>query len=294
MRTKRVLITGGAGSLGRELVLHLLRMGHRVRAFDLPVCDFSPLEGLSGAEVLKGHIEDADKVERAVEGIDVVVHLAALLPPVSERDRDDTMVVNVGGTENIVRALESGNPNAHVILTSSVCVYGDTTGEEPPILISHPLRAMDYYAESKIAAERVVLGGGLHYTILRISGISIPALLEPPVPWPFMEQQRIEFVCRTDVVEALAASVDVSEAVGKVFHVAGGPTWRMTGGEYVARFSEVMGLPTEEAEYMSQPGYFDWYDTAEPQAVLGYQRTSFDRFLELLELAIEEVLGGLE
>jgi nucleoside-diphosphate-sugar epimerase len=294
MKMKTVLITGGAGSLGQELVLRLSRLGHRVRAFDLPVCDFSPLKGLSGVEVLKGDVGDVDRVQRAVEGVDAVVHLAALLPPASERDRDATMAVNAGGTENIVRALEPENPDAHVILASSVCVYGDTTGGEPPILISHPLRAMDHYAESKIAAERVVLGGRLPYTVLRISGISVPALLEPPVPWPFMEEQRIEFVCRTDVVEALAASVDVSEAVGKVFHVAGGPTWRMTGGEYVARFSEVMGLSAEEAEYIRHPGYFDWYETAESQAVLTYQRTSFACFLELLELAIEEALGGLE
>ncbi len=294
MNTKRVLITGGAGSLGRELVLCLSRLGHRVCAFDLPVCDFSPLESLTAVEILKGDIRDADKVRRAVEGIDVAVHLAALLPPASERDRDGTLAVNVGGTENIMRALESENPDAHVILASSVCVYGDTTGKEPPILVSHPLRAMDYYAESKIAAERVVLGGELPYTILRISGISVPALLEPPMPWPFMEGQRIEFVCRTDVVEALAASVDVPEAVGRMFHVAGGTTWRMTGGEYVARFSGIMGLSAEEAEYMSQPGYFGWYDTAESQAALGYQRTSFPRFLELLELVFEEALGGLE
>ena len=54
------------------------------------------------------------------------------------------------------------------------------------------------------------------------------------------------------------------------------------------------GLPAEEAEHLSQSGYFDWYETAESQAVLTYQRTSFACFLELLKLAIEEALGGLE
>jgi nucleoside-diphosphate-sugar epimerase len=294
MKTKTVLVTGGAGSLGRELVLRLSRSGHRVRAFDLPACDFSPLEGVASVEILKGDIGDVDGVHRAVEGVDAVVHLAALLPPASERDRGATMAVNVGGTENIIGALEPANPDARVIIASSVCIYGDTVGGEPPLLTSQALRALDYYAESKIAAERVLLTGAIPYTVLRISGISVPALLEPPAVWPFMEQQRIEFVCRTDVVEALAASVDVPESVRKVFHVAGGPTWRMTGGEYVARFSEVMGLPAEEAEYISQPGYFGWYDTAESQTVLGYQRTSFARFLELLELAIDEALGELE
>ena len=107
-----------------------------------------------------------------------------------------------------------------------------------------------------------------------------------------MEDQRIEFVCRTDVVAALSACVRVREAVGKVFNVAGGETWQMLGGAYVARFSEAMGMPPEEAQYSDRPGWFGWYDTDASQAALKYQRTPFDRFLELLEGAIEEALGG--
>ena len=61
----------------------------------------------------------------------------------------------------------------------------------------------------------------------------------------------------------------------------------MLGREYVARFNEVMGLPSEEAQYDEGAGYFDWYDTDDAQAILGYQRTSYDRFIELLDAAIE-------
>jgi nucleoside-diphosphate-sugar epimerase len=292
MKTKTVLVTGGTGSLGRALVLHLSELGHWVRVLDLPARDFSPFEGRSNVEIFWGDIRDATGVRRAVDGVDEVIHLAALLPPASERDRQATMAVNVGGTENVVAVLESQGQCAHIVLSSSVCVYGDTADERLPLLTSHPLRRQDLYSESKIAAEHGVLKSHIPYTILRISGISVPALLEPPAIWPFMERQRIEFVCRTDVVAALASSVQVPEAVGKILHVSGGPTWRMTGGEYAAHLNEALGLPAEEARYLSRAGYFDWYDTAESQAVLGYQRTSFTQFLELLESAIEETLGG--
>ena len=291
MTMKKVLITGGAGSLGRELTASLTRFGHRVRVFDLPSCDFTPFGGMARAEILKGDIRDLDRVRRAVSDVDAVVHLAALLPPASERNRDLTMTVNVGGTENVVEALQLESPGAHLIFSSSVSVYGDTTGEEPPIRVSHSQSALDLYAESKIEAERVVLLGAPLHTILRISGISVPAFLEPPAVWPFMRDQRIEFVCRTDVVGALSACVGAVDAEGKVFNVAGGPTWQMLGGEYVARFSEIMGLPPEGARYADRPGWFDWYDTGESQAVLRYQRTSFDRFLEQLEQAIEDALS---
>lgn len=288
---KTVLITGGAGSVGREVAARLAALGHRVRAFDLPGCDFGPLERLAGAEVIRGDIRNAEALRRAAAGVDAVLHLAALLPPASERSREATMAVNVQGTAHVLTALESAAPDAHLVLSSSVCVYGDTSAASPPIRTAAPLRAADLYAESKIEAERRAMARLPHSTVLRISGIAVPAFLEPPAVWPFRADQRLEFVCRSDVVAALAACVEQEEAAGKVLHVAGGPTWRMVGREYVAGWNGVMGLAPEDASYSERAGYFDWYDTDEAQAILGYQQTTFPRFLERLETAVEEALG---
>jgi nucleoside-diphosphate-sugar epimerase len=288
---KTVLITGGAGSLGREVAIRLASRGHLVRVLDLPGCDFQPLEDVPRLEIVQGDIRDRAQVLRAAAGVDTAIHLAALLPPTSERSREATMAVNVGGTANVIAALERENLDAHLVLSSSVCVYGDTSTAWPPIRVSSPLQASDLYAESKMEAEQLVVTGRLPYTALRISGISVPAFLEPPQVWPFRADQRIEFVCRTDVVTALVTCVDAEGASGKVLNIAGGPTWQMLGREYVSRFNEVMGLPPGEAQYRESPGYFDWYDTAESQALLGYQQTSFGQFLRLLEQAIEDALG---
>jgi len=288
--TKHVLVTGGAGSVGQELALSLARAGHRVRVLDLPSRDCTALRA-KGIEALAGDIGDVDLLRRGVEGVDAVVHLAALLPPASERDRDLTLAVNVEGTRRLAKALWRENRCAHLILASSVCVYGDTTGEEPPIRVDHPRRPLHVYAESKIAAEDVILEAGLPYTILRISGIAVPALLEPPAVWPFRADQRIEFVCRTDVVAALAACVERPEARGRIWNVAGGSTWRMRGAAYVTPQYELLGVAPEEARYSDAPDAFDWYDTDEPQAVLGYQQTPFDGFLGLLRQAVEEAFG---
>src|SRR5919198_4324428 len=142
-----VLITGGAGSVGRLLVSRLRQHGHAVRVFDLPGMDYAGLEGVSGIEVFKGDITNADTVRQAVAGVDAVIHLAAILPPMSERDRAKTFAVNVGGTTHIVRALESLAPHAVLVFSSSVSTYGDTTQEAPPIRIAHPQRAIDAYAD---------------------------------------------------------------------------------------------------------------------------------------------------
>ena len=93
--TKPVLITGGAGSVGRQLAGMLLAQGRTVRIFDLPFMDFEGLEGEEGVEVIKGDITDASIVTEAVLGVGGVLHLAAILPPNSEKDRDFTFKVNV-------------------------------------------------------------------------------------------------------------------------------------------------------------------------------------------------------
>ena len=130
-----VLITGGAGSVGRQLAGMLLEDGKTVRIFDLPFMDFSGLEDEEGVEVVKGDITDADSVISAVAGVSGVLHLAAILPPNSEKDRNFTFRVNVDGTRNIVEGLKAGAPEAPLVFTSSISTYGDTSGENPPITV---------------------------------------------------------------------------------------------------------------------------------------------------------------
>ena len=267
-----VLITGGAGSVGRQLVEMFAEAGRAIRVFDLPMMDFSGLEERDGIEIVRGDITDADGVKKAVEGADAVLHLAAILPPNSERNRDVTFRVNVGGTQNIIAAMESANPAARLVFTSSISTYGDTSAEEPPVTADHPQSAIDIYADSKIEGEKLIRESSLSNTIsLRIAGIAVPAFLEPPDPWPFMEDQRVEMVHRDDVADALFASADAAGDGHRVFNIGGGPTWQLYGRDYVKDFFEVMGAPVEMATYRDTPGWMDWYDTAESQAALGYQ-----------------------
>ena len=288
-----VLITGGAGSVGRQLVEMFSEVGRAVRIFDLPMMDFSGLEGREGIEVVRGDITDAGGVRAAVEGADAVLHLAALLPPNSERDRDVTFKVNVGGTQNIITAMESVNPGARLVFTSSISTYGDTSAEEPPVRVGHSQSAIDIYADSKIEGEKLIGESSLDNTvILRIAAIAIPAFLEPPSPWPFMEGQRVEMVHRADVADALFSSASAPDAGGKVLNIGGGSTWQLYGRDYVRDFFEVMGAPVEMATYRDAPGWVDWYDTEESQRVLGYQNRSYQHYIGEMQAIIQEMMEG--
>lgn len=285
----KALVTGAAGSVGREVVNTLVRRGWSVRACDLPQCDFSAFDGLAQVEVVRGSITDKGCAAAACEGVDVVMHLAAILPPVSERNRDLTMSVNVEGTRNIVEGITTAESKALLVFSSSVVTYGDTSASAPPVTVDTSQHPGDVYAESKVAAERLILPSGVNYAVIRISGVSIPALLDPPEVWPFSAEQRMEFVNRADVMSALCNAVELPrDKWNRVYLVAGGVTWRMRGAEYVKALCEVMELPLEDMRYRPSPGWFDWYDTEASQDALHYQNTPFPVFIAELRAAVEE------
>jgi nucleoside-diphosphate-sugar epimerase len=286
-----VLITGGAGSVGRQLAGMFLAEGRPVRIFDLPFMDFSGLEDEPNVEIVKGDITDKKSVYEALRNVGGILHLAALLPPASERDRDKTFAVNVEGTRNIVEALKSHGSKATLVFTSSISTYGDTSKESDPIKITQPQNAIDIYAESKIAGEKVLIGSGVNFVILRIASIAVPAFLEPPEPWPFTSDQRVEMVHRDDVADAIKSSVGTAEAVGNVFNIAGGSTWRLAGKNYVEDFFNFMGAPVEMAVYREEPGWNDWYDTVESQKILNYQNRSYDFYSGEMKTIVEEMMA---
>ena len=223
-----VLVTGGAGSMGRLVAERLLADGAGVRVFDLPSVSFEGIEGRPGVEIVRGDLGDGAVVEEAARGADAVVHLAALLPPATERDPDLTRRVNVEGTATLLGAMERAAPGARLVFSSSVSVYGDTSGEAAPISVDCELSPDDGYARSKAAAEELVRASAVDSVILRVSGVVIPVFQEPPAEWPFVPDERIEFVHRDDAVTALSAAVS-ADVAGRVFNIAGGPSWRVRG-----------------------------------------------------------------
>ncbi len=286
-----VLVTGGAGSAGKLVVRRLCETGHSVRVFDLPDMDYSNLEGKEGVEILRGDITQLASVQQAVTGVSAVVHLAAILPPSSEGNRELTFAINVEGTARLAEALKQANPGAILVFTSSVSTYGDTTNEELPVAVNHSQQALDVYAKSKIAAEKSLSKHYPNAVVLRISGISVPSVQSPPEVWPFMADQRIEFVHRDDVVTAICNSVTIEAARGYVFNIAGGSSWRTTGRGYVRDYFDLLGVPLEEAQFQAKPGWCDWYDTTESQLILQYQDNSYQTYLQQLRNEIQQLMS---
>lgn len=143
---KTFLITGGAGFLGINLTRFLLARGHKVASIDF--ADFSYPER-DRVTIFKDDIRHRECVDRAMEGVDIVVHTAAALPLYSE---EDIMSTDVGGTQNILdSALQHGVER--VIQISSTAVYG--VPDHHPLYETDKLIGVGPYGKAKIMAEEV-------------------------------------------------------------------------------------------------------------------------------------------
>ena len=157
-----VLVTGGAGYVGSVLVPELLHSGHRVR-----VLDVSPAPV---AETLLGDISDPTIQTEAVESMEAVVHLAAVVKVGGETEEEAQRMwaVNAGATRDLVAVARSAGVT-RFILVSTCGLYGVS---EQPADEDHPVSPTSLYARTKLEAESVVLrarGPAFHPTVLRLA-----------------------------------------------------------------------------------------------------------------------------
>lgn len=157
---KKVLVTGADGFIGSHLVEALLAYGCDVRSFvyynsfnSWGWLDSLPVDVVKGLDVFAGDIRDPHGVELAMQGCDVVFHLAALIAiPFSYHSPDSYVDTNIKGTLNVLQAAKKLNVE-RVLITSTSEVYG--TAQYAPIDEKHPFQGQSPYSATKIGADRL-------------------------------------------------------------------------------------------------------------------------------------------
>ena len=162
LENKKILVTGADGFIGSHLVEELVRQGMEVRAFvfynsfnSWGWLDESPEELKTKIDIFSGDIRDPHGVEQAMQGCNVVMHLASLIGiPYSYHSPDSYVDTNIKGTLNILQAARKLELEK-IVCTSTSEVYG--TARYVPIDEGHPLQGQSPYSATKIAADQIAM-----------------------------------------------------------------------------------------------------------------------------------------
>ena len=288
-----MLVTGGGGFVGSNLVRRLLEQGDDVRVLDnFATGNRRNLADIADEiEVVEGELRSYERVHNATRGVEVVFHQGALPSvPRSVQDPLTTSAVNVEGTLNVLLAARDESVR-RVVFASSSSVYGNT-GTLPRVETQFP-DPISPYAVSKLAAERYCVSFarvyGLETVTLRYFNVFgprqdptsqyaavVPRFIaaveagEAVTIYGDGEQSR-DFTFVENVVEANVRAADAPEASGHVINVATGEPRSVNA--LAATIGEVLGKPVEKEYLPPRTGDVrdSWADTNEARRLLGWE-----------------------
>jgi len=287
----KVLVTGGAGFIGSNLVRALLEGGDDVRVLDnFSTGNRANLAGLE-VDIVEGELRSYERVHNAVRGTEVVYHLGALgSVPRSVQDPLTSSAVNVEGTLNVLLAARDEGVR-RVVFASSSSVYGAKA--ELPVDESLAADPISPYGVAKLAAERYCVSFSRVYesfetVVLRYFNVFGPrqspfsqyaamvplfitaiAAGEPVTVYGDGEQSR-DFTYVANVVDATVRAAHADGASGQIFNVAAGSPASVN--DVAAAIGRIVGRRVERQFAPERPGDIrnSWADVTAAKDVLGY------------------------
>jgi len=284
----RVLVTGALGNIGLSTLEALLGEGHDVVAFDLESRRARKLaSGFNGrVDFIWGDITRPDSLRSALAGVDAVIHLAAIIPPNTDRAPDLARRVNVDATRGLIAQMQASPTAKRLIFASSVGIFGDVQDREPPLRVDTPVSPTDEYGRHKVACEQAIREAGLRWSILRLAAVT-PIHLQaqdPSIMFEFSPEARFEFLHPADAGTAFARAVACEASIAKTLYIAGGADCRMTYYDFTNALMGSIGIgPIQSDAFVrtAPPRFFgDWVDTDESQRLLQYQMRGLNEQLE--------------
>jgi len=289
----KVLVTGGGGFIGSNLVRALVERGDNVRVLD----NFSTgiranlADLLGDVELVEGELRSYERVHAATRGVEVVFHEGALPSvPRSVHDPLTTSAVNVEGTLNVLLAARDEGIR-RVVFASSSSVYG-SSGELPRVETANP-DPISPYGVSKLAAERFCVSFSRVYPLetvaLRYFNVFGPnqdptsqyAAVVPRFITAIAEgravavygdgEQRRDFTYVANVLEANFLAAEADGVSGAILNVATGRS--TTVNELAETIGSLLGRPVEREEHPERAGDIrdSWADITRARELLGWE-----------------------
>ncbi len=264
---KRALVTGAGGFIGSQLTEALVRGGANVRAFvrynsrgDAGLLRQLPAEIVRELDVVAGDLRDTAAVDGAVNGVDVVFHLGAIISiPYSYKHPMETAETNFMGTLNVLLACRAHDVS-RLVHTSTSEVYG--TAQFTPMDESHPLQGQSPYSASKIGADKLVESFYRSYNLPAVTvrpfntygprqsaRAVIPTIITQALTADCIRlgnlDARRDFTYVRDTVSGFLRAADAPGVVGEELNLGTGAD--ISIGELAERIIAITGRPVEIA-----------------------------------------------
>jgi UDP-glucose 4-epimerase len=236
----------------------------------------------------------------AVQESEMVIHLAAIIPPLSKKNLELTMDVNYGGTVNLINAIKKTKRRIPFVFTSSASVMGPTQLQDRLVSRNDPLVITENYEASKIKCEEFLKKNADNYLVFRLAGV-LPTLSARSLSsmFPLLEEifdmhrdMRLEMITAGDVATALVTGgekLKSGDTLKNQEYILGGGRkngWQLRGREFLSRFFGALSLPVPDQKYFTQDinaYHLDWYDTMEAQQEFSFQNTPIEDYLQHLK-----------
>jgi len=297
-----IAMTGTTGNMGKEALLQVMELDcvDKVRVLLTPKKKNDKIAKKyvrkygKRIEIVRGGFRDTAEcrqlIARFVEGVDYVVHMAAMIPPTADHYPKACYETNARGTAILVDAIKACAPQPKFVHTSTMALYGHRDEKHPWGRVGDPLMPspFDRYASSKLAGERYVLEAGLDsWVVLRQSamlhnnmmkdnlkdGLMYHTVFNTPLEWVSARDSGylIKRIIERD------SKGEVPTFWKNIYNIGAGASNRKTGYEtFLEGFAIIGGSP----EKFFQPNWFarrnfhgSWfYDADELESFFAYQR----------------------
>ncbi len=302
---KRVFISGVTGTMGSSGLKHLLKYEDDLEIITLIRPSKTNKKMMRQFEdrikIFWGDLLNYDDVKKAIVNVDYILHVAALVSPAADANPALAYKINVGSIENILKAInELRLFDVKLVNIGSVAQTGDRM---PPVhwgRCGDPLKPSydDYYAVTKIKAERLVMESGLKYWVsLRQTGILHYGLLKMMEGIIFHQPLNnvLEWITEDDSGRLLAnlCLKDLPDNFYRnVYNIGGGETCRINNYDFMSEMMKALGI--KDIEKIFSPNWFAtnnfhgqyYLDSDTLNDYLDFRRESIEDFLVRLKLNV--------
>ncbi len=240
---KKILITGAGGQIGKQVISYLLSESK----YDITILDLKNKNNIkyfkkyeNRLNIVFGDINDFELIKFLIRNQDVVIHLAGIMPPLSEYKNNLNDIINIDGTTNIINAIDKYNPLCHLIYPSTTSLYDEKLSE---VTIKSKVSAnfSCNYTKSLYKMENKIKETLKNYTIFRIPlvlGDNVSNLMYYLNP-----NSNIEVISLNDLAYAFTKSIDKLKILNKkIYNLSGGKSCQTTFLELKNHIYKIYGI----------------------------------------------------